>query len=120
MKSTKECKEKAEQAKSDVLKLRDELEMIVAEHDFYTFENEHDVEDWLSSMPIETLGDSMKLERGNPLGKYTLSDFKTKSKLKKDFQKAKDVLENKITDMNIAHIELLIAKVDGYINEEKV
>ena len=91
-----------------------DLQAIADEHDQYCLKSstEDEAIDWLHSMPIETLSDSLNRERQKPRSKYSLHDMRHKFALRKLHEKKKDELERLRIDLNIAKIDFIIAKIE--------
>lgn len=105
--------------KLKVKKLSIDVDALIDEHDFYTFATEQEAAEWFQSFPIETLGESLSMDRNAPREKPSLQDMYLKSKLRKDYYKKSESLEKAIYELNIANIDFILSKVDGYVNNSK-
>lgn len=90
-----------------------DLQAIADEHDKYclTYNTDADAIQWLHSMPIETLSDSLNKEHQRPRVKYSLHDITHKSALRKLHSKKKDELEFIQIQLNIAMIDHLLGVI---------
>ena len=95
--------------------MRKDLERLVTEHDFHTFDNDSSARKWLESMPIENLNDLYCVENRLDLNKPTLRDIKNKSKIRKKYNIIKEEIERKISEYNIANIELLQKNIENIL-----
>lgn len=107
---TKETK-KLGLLKKKVNSLKVDMEAIVTEHDFYTFDTEADASKWFNCLPIETLEESLAVDRKLPRAKPSLQDLNLKSKLRKGYYEKKDILEVALIEMNIAAIDCTLAEI---------
>ena len=94
-----------------------DLKAIADEHDRYCFSYSSDKEafDWLHSMPIETLSDSINRDKQMPRSKYSLHDMQHKFALRKLHEKKKEELEVLQTQLNVAKIDVLLDKIKKVI-----
>ena len=91
-----------------------DLQAIADEHDKYCFQSssENDTFNWLHSLPIETLSDSLNRERQKPRTKYSLHDMNHKFALRKLHEKKKEELDKLKIKFNIAKIDYLLNKIE--------
>jgi hypothetical protein len=107
--------------KRKVRRLSTDIENLIDEHDFYTFDSEEKASVWFNSFPIETLDESLRMDKNLPSGKLSLHDIKLKKKLYREYCKVSEKLEIELHFLNIANIDFILSKIDGYINNrEKV
>ena len=92
-----------------------DLQALAEEHDKYCFNysSEDEALNWLHSLPIESLSDSINNECQRPRSKYSLHDMRHKFALRKLHEKKKDELETLQIQLNIAKIDLLIGKIEN-------
>jgi hypothetical protein len=104
---------KIEQLQETVEELALDLKALAEEHDLYCFNYSSDKEaiDWLHSMPIETLSDSINRDKQRARSKYSLSDIRHKRALRKLHEKKKDELETLQTQLSIAKIDVILGKI---------
>ncbi len=100
--------------KRKVRRLSADMEALIDEHDFYTFESEDKASVWFNSFPIETLEESLRMDKNLPPSKFSLNDMKLKKKLRKGYYKAADKLDIELHSLNIANIDFILSKIDGY------
>ena len=106
--------------KIKVKKLSKDFEAIVDEHDYYTFSSEKEAMVWFQSLPIETLSESLSMDKKLPRQKPSLQDMHLKTKLRKDSYKVQNKLEKAMYDLNIANIDFILSKIDVYIDESYI
>ena len=94
-----------------------DLKAIAEEHDRYCFNysTDDDAINWLHSMPIETLSDSLNRDNKRPRLKYSLHDMQHKFALKKLHEKKKEELEDLQTQLNVAKIDMLLNTIKKII-----
>jgi hypothetical protein len=87
-----------------------DLKAIAEEHDRYCFHysTDDDAMNWLHSMPIETLSDSLNRDNQRPREKYSLHDMRHKFALKRLHEKKKEELEDLKVQLNVAKIDMLL------------
>lgn len=73
---------------------------------------EDDVNNWIQSLPIETLNESLLFESNKKLKKFSLKDIKEKRALKKNFFSKKEEISVIESKLNLAKIDLLLKKVE--------
>jgi hypothetical protein len=102
------------QLQETVQELDLDLQAIAEEHDKYCLKTSTDDEamNWLHSLPIETLKDSLDKEHQRPRSKYSMHDIVHKSALRKLHEKKKNELESHKNKLNIARLDSLIAKIE--------
>lgn len=90
-----------------------DLKAIAEEHDKYCLNSSSNDEtsNWLYSMPIETLSDSINKEFQRPRNKYSLHDMKHKFALRKLHEKKKEELDILKSELNIAKIDNLLSLI---------
>lgn len=92
--------------------LRNELDALINEHDFYSFDTEEEARVGVSSLPIENLHDLWAFDHHLPNGKWHLSYSSLKSNIRKDFFNKKEELENVIIKLRIEMISNLQKKIN--------
>ncbi|MCK9567666.1 hypothetical protein M0R72_01795 [Candidatus Pacearchaeota archaeon] len=92
-----------------------DLQAIADEHDQYCLKTstEDEAMNWLHSMPIENLSDSLNREHQRPRSKYSLHDMRHKFALRKLHEKKKEELDRLKIDLNIAMIDSIISKIES-------
>jgi hypothetical protein len=88
-----------------------DLEALAEEHNQYCMNSsitEEEALNWLHSLPIETLSDSLNKEHQRPRTKYSLHDIHHKSSLRKLHEKKKEELEIYQIKLRVAKIDLLL------------
>jgi len=95
-----------------------DLKALAEEHDKYCLKstNDDDAINWLHSLPIETLTDSLDKDHQRPRTKYTMHDIIHKSALRKLHEKKKTELEIQTHKLNIAKIDFLINKISDVLS----
>ena len=93
------------------------MEALIDEHDFYTFDDEAQASEWFQSFPIETLSESLRMDRHMPKERPSLQDMKLKKKLRSGYYQVQDKLDVAICELNMANIDYIISKIDGYIEK---
>jgi len=111
--TSKEAKRLRRQ-KRKVRELSADMEALITEHDYYTFDDEAQASEWFQSFPIETLEESLRKDRNMPSAKPSLHDMKLKKKLRKGYYKTADKLDIELHSLNIANIDFILSKIDGY------
>lgn len=97
--------------KDRVESLRVDVEALITEHDFYTFESEAEASKWFNCFPVETLEESLAVDKGLPRQKASLKDLNLKAKIRKGYYKKKDKLELALIEMNIANIDRILERI---------
>lgn len=97
-----------------------DIKAIAEEHDRYclNYSSETEAFNWLHSMPIETLSDSVNRDNQRPRSKYSLHDMRHKFALRKLHEKKREELEVLQIQLNIARIDVLLGKIAS-IGESK-
>lgn len=94
------------QLRRSVKELYLDLEAITAEHDNYQFGD-----GWFSSLPIETLKDSLDRQLGKPRQKPALGDLKHKYGLRRLHEQTSNQLLKANSELRIAEIDGLLEKI---------
>jgi hypothetical protein len=90
-----------------------DLQAIKEEHDRYTFGSSKDkVIEWFSSLPIESLLDSIDHEKHKPRTRFNLQDMHHKFALRKLHNQKQDQLERETTKLNIVKIDQIINRIN--------
>jgi hypothetical protein len=92
-----------------------DLQAIAEEHDKYCLNSssEDDAMNWLRSMPIENLRDSLNRDSQRPRERYSLHDMKHKFALRKLHEKKKVEYETLQSKLIITKIDTLITKINS-------
>ena len=108
------------QLQETVQELDLDLQAIAEEHDKYCLKTVTDDEamNWLHSLPIESLKDSLDKEHQRPRSKYSMHDIVHKSALRKLHDKKKNELEIHNCKLNIATLDVLIEKISVVLGEK--
>ncbi len=96
----------------DYKNLVKDLNAIVAESKFYTVSN-----DWIGSLPISSLHESLDKDHLRPRTRMAYCDFKLKEKLSKDYNKkidSFDILRHKTKE---AEIDCILEKIAEALDE---
>jgi hypothetical protein len=100
----------------EVRELALDVQAIIDEHDSYTIANtEEEVRRWFNSLPIESLNESLRRERGLPRTRPSLQDLSHRFSLRREHERTKEAFEQAESDLAVAKIELVmedIAKVE--------
>ena len=97
---------KIEKLEKRIQELALDLIAIAQEHDRYQFgQGPQAAESWLHSLPIETLNDSIRVERQLPRLKPNLGDLRHKFGLRKLHEKTQHDLEEAQRQLRLARIE---------------
>lgn len=97
-----------------------DLQAIADEHDQYCLKTstEDEAINWLHSMPIESLSDSLNNEHQRPRSKYSLHDMRHKFALRKLHEKKKEELDRLKIDLNIEMINSILDKIERIENRK--
>ncbi len=97
--------------------LERDYKAIGREHDLYAFDSQTEALDWFNSFSVQDLHDLYAVERSLPTGKRSLKDLALKSKLRKMHAKKEEEIEFALYELNIAHIDHLLEKIERILNE---
>jgi len=109
-------KKTLEESEKKIKIIKRDFESIIDEHDMYAFDSKEEVSGWFNSFSIENLFDYDAVKNKRPLGKRSMKDFDTKSRLKRMHYDKAEELESALCELNIAHIDCLILKIGGLID----
>jgi hypothetical protein len=99
-----------------------DLQAIADEHDQYCLKasTEDEAINWLHSMPIESLSNSLNMEHQRPRSKYSLHDMRHKCALRKLHEKKKEELDRIKIDLSIAMIDSILEKIERIENINEI
>ena len=96
----------------EVRELALDIKAIIDEHDSYTIaDTTEGVRQWFNSLPIESLNESLRRERGLPRTRPSLKDIDHRTGLRREHDRTKDAFEKAESDLRIARIELVMARI---------
>lgn len=95
----------------NIKELKSKMDVILEEHDNYSFETAKEAYIWVNSLPISTLNESLLFENKGKTNKLSLLDFTKKKILKKEYEDLKLKMEILLSNSNENDIDLLIYKI---------
>jgi hypothetical protein len=93
----------------DLKHLAKDLAAIVAENNLYQNQVSHD---WMESLPIETLSESIAVEHAQPRARMSLCDFKIKNKLHKSYNQKIDEFDILRHKKSEAEIDCILENIE--------
>jgi len=90
-----------------------DAEALIDEHDSYSFASNEEASKWMSSLPIETLMDSVNRDYNKPRSNPSLRDIKEKFKLKKLYYSKKEEIEKLNNELKQAYIEYVLYNIEN-------
>lgn len=109
-KSIKKLQHEVEELSLDLIAIADE-------HDKYSLPSGLVSANWIDSLPIETLSESLNVSKGEPRSGFSLRGLVHRPKLRKLYDKTKDELESKASELTIKKIDLILKQIRKIENE---
>lgn len=97
--------------KKAIKELELDLEAIIEEHKKYTFPTPSEAGNWINSLPINTLKDSISYEKGSFSSFFSIRNMHHRPALAKLFDKKIDEYEQLKSDLQVKQIDATLKKI---------
>jgi len=100
--------------KDEINYIKNEMDRIINEHDNISFKSTKEANEWINSIPIESLSDSIYFDFYNKTNKISLSDFKRKKQLFNKFVALQEYGDKILSSLIELQIDNIIKKTKEY------
>lgn len=108
----------AKKLEREMKRLAKDIDNIVSQHNSFTKDHTSiSAQNWIESLPVESLKDSVNIENGKPTKKLTLGDLVQKSQLAKQFEEKTDKLDILAHKHNEAKIGAVLDKIEKLLKK---
>lgn len=86
-------------------------DLVAIEKEYQSYSSNQSIDTWIESLSLESLNDSLNIERNISNNKFSLQNFNHQINLKKLYLEYLDILDTVKRDLKVAEIDLTLIKI---------